>query len=119
MNKKKKIKSNHEYKAPPAYMGHGKQSMSLSVERTSFSVYIIVKKILEIKSNRCLLGRNIKIIFLSQKLEILDNGNTRIKYFSIFLLKIGIGVQWERAELQTRGKHRCNPSHVQVLPPAG
>lgn len=71
----------------------GKQSMSLSVERTSFSVYRVVKKILEIKTNQCLLGRNIEIVFLSQKLEILENGNTHFKYLSIFLLKIGVGVQ--------------------------
>lgn len=37
-------KSNHQYKAPPAYMDHGRANMS-SVERSCFSVFKIVKKI--------------------------------------------------------------------------
>lgn len=96
MKKKKPQPSNHEYEVPPAYMDHGEaKRVLLCWEKFFLGLQNCEENIInKIKSLFFCLGKNIKTILFSQKLGMLDNGNTRVKYHNVFPLKVGIGVQW-------------------------
>lgn len=95
-------KSNHQYKAPPAYMDHGKANV-FYWEKLFLCLQNCEENQTKINQNQitvCLLGKSTKPIPFSPKLGMLDDSNPPVESHSAVALGRGVGAQ--RRELSCR-----------------